>query len=173
MNVLPLKNMCLIGTVITLLASIANGQNQPAAKESEAAKVISGRISTGDNQPLTNARIMLGRVMANSPAQTVRVDGDGAFQSRPLEPGLYFVSAYAPGLIRDASGPTTGPYFRPGDTVDFRMIKGGVITGSVKNLNGDGLVAIPVRAIRIRTQNGDPIPVVSSLREMMTDDRGM
>src|SRR5439155_25192777 len=97
----------------------------------------------------------------------------GTFQSRPLEPGLYFVSPYAPGLIRDAPGPTTGPYFRPGDTVDFRMIKAGVITGSVKNLNGDGLVAIPVRAIRIRTQNGDPIPVVSSLREMMTDDRGM
>ena len=175
MNALLLKNVCLMGAVISLLASAANGQNQPAAKEDQSAKVISGKVSTSDNQPLTNARIMVGRVMTNAQpqAQNVSVNSDGAFQTRPLEPGLYFVSPYAPGLIRDASGPTTGPYFRPGDTVDFKMIKGGVITGSVKNSNGDGLVAIPVRAIRVRNQNGDPVPVTSSMREMMTDDRGI
>jgi hypothetical protein len=173
MNAPLLKNVCLMGAVITLLAGVASGQNQPAAKENESAKVISGRVSTSDNQPLTNARVMVGRAMTNQiQTQNVSVDKDGAFQTRPLEPGLYFVSPYAPGLIRDPSAPATSSYFRPGDTVNFKMIKGGVITGSVKNANGDGLVAIPVRAIRIRTQNGDPIPFVGSSREMMTDDRG-
>lgn len=171
MKALLLKNMCLIGAGITLLVSVANGQNQPAVKENESAKVISGRITTSDNQPLTNARIIVSR--ANSAPQTVGVDSDGAFKSQPLEPGLYFVSPIAPGLIRDASAPTTSAYLRPGDTVNFKMIKGGVITGSVKNANGDGLVAVPVRAIRIRNPNGDPVPFPISLREMMTDDRGI
>jgi hypothetical protein len=165
------NTVCLIGAGIALLAGVAHGQNQPAAKENESAKIISGRISTSENQPLANARIMVGR--SNGPAQAVRVDSDGTFKSQPLEPGLYFVSPFVPGLIRDSSGPAISSYLRPGDTVNIKMIKGGVITGSVKNSNGDGLVAIPVRAFRVRTQNGDPVPFSPASREMVTDDRGI
>jgi hypothetical protein len=171
MKTLLPKIVCLIGVCIMLLAGLANGQNQPAAKENESGKVISGKISTSENQPFANARILLSR--SNGPGQNIRVESDGAFKSQPLEPGLYLVSPYVPGLLRDTSGPAASLYLRPGDTINFKMIKGGVITGSVKNSNGDGLVAIPVRAIRIRTQNGDPVLFGNSQREVMTDDRGI
>lgn len=166
-----LKAASLISFAITVVWTGAYAQTQPAPKEN--ANVISGRITTSDNQPLTNARVTVGKVNSNTIGQNVRVDSEGNFATQSLEPGLYFVSAYVPGLIRDPPAPGASPYLRPGDTVDFNMIKGGVITGSVKNANVDGLVGIPVRPIRVRMPNGDQIPVTGSLRETLSDDRGI
>jgi hypothetical protein len=169
-----LKNLWLISAVIAWSTIAAYAQGQPAQKVNASANVISGRITTGDNQPLTNARVSVGRasgIMIS--AGNVRVDSEGRFSTQPLEPGLYFVGVYVPGLIREpGAAPATSPYLRPGDTVDFKMIKGGVITGSVKNANGDGLIAIPVHAFRVRNQNGDPSPPIP-LRDTLTDDRGI
>ena len=64
-------------------------------------------------------------------------------------------------------------YYRPGDNATITLIKGGVITGTVKNLNGDPLIAISVRAIRVRDAEGKPIPFQISLRDRLTDDRGV
>ena len=166
-----LKVLSLITAAIAI-TTLAHGQNQIEPKENVSANVISGRITTNDNQPLANARVGVGRMNGSPVGQNVRVDSEGNFVTGPLEPGLYFVNASVPGLIRDSSAPVTGPYFRPGDKVDFKMIKGGVITGSVKNADGDGLVAIPVRAIRVRNPNGDSIPIYTSFRDTLTDDRG-
>ncbi len=165
-----LKFALLISAAIALPASFAEAQDQTAPKAT--ANVISGRIATSDSQPLTNARVTLGRFAAVAPGQNLKVDSNGSFQSRPLEPGLYFVSVSVPGLIREPAAPNTSAYVRPGDTVNIKMVKGGVITGSVKNANGDALVAISVRAIRVKGPNGEPISVAIPLRETMTDDRG-
>jgi hypothetical protein len=78
-----------------------------------------------------------------------------------------------PGFIREPASPNTSAYLRPGDTVNFKMIKGGVITGTVKNSNGDALVAISVRAIRVKGPNGEPLSSAIPVREILTDDRGI
>jgi hypothetical protein len=166
-----LKNLSLICLGVATLCSSAYAQAQTAPKED--AKVISGRITTSENQPLTNARVTVIKGFGNALGQSIRLDSEGNFKSPPLEPGLYFVSAYVPGLIREPAAPGTPAYFRPGDTVDIKLIKGGVISGSVKNSNGDGLVAVPVRAFRVRTPTGDPVSFTAISREVMTDDRGI
>jgi hypothetical protein len=159
----------LISVVITVVWTATYAQTQPAPKEN--ANVISGRI-TSDNQPLTNARVTVGKFNSNTVGQNVRVDSEGNFVTQSLEPGLYFLSVSVPGLIRDPSA-TGANYLRPGDTVDYKMVKGGVITGTIKNGNGDGLVGIPVRAFRVRAPNGDPISATFATREMLSDDRGI
>jgi hypothetical protein len=157
------------------LSNTVTAQDQSAQKANASAKVISGRVTTSDSLSPANARVTIGRSNTSGlfQGQTVRVDSEGNFVSGPLEPGLYIVSVYMPGLIRDPTATAMSPYFRPGDTVDFKMIRGGVITGSVKNADGQGIVAIPVRAIRTRGANGDPLPFQGATRDMMTDDRGI
>ncbi len=168
------KLALLITVVMAALTSFANAQEQPAKKENRSANVISGHISSNDNQPLSNARVTVGKVStAAVTGQTLKINSDGDFESLPLEPGLYFLSVTVPGLIRDPSGPTPSLYVRPGDKVDVKMIRGGIITGTVKNANGEGVVAISVRAFRVKLPNGDPIPVAFGSREVFTDDRGV
>ena len=169
----PLLNCLLMIGLIGCSTTFVYAQDQPAQKVSGSGNVISGKISTSDNQPTANARVTVFRAGSNTPGQNVHVDNEGNFETRSLEPGLYSVSVYIPGLIRDTSGPATPAYSHPGDRLDFRMIKGGVITGSVKNSNGDGLVAITVRAIRVRNPNGDPVPLQVQFRDTLTDDRGI
>jgi hypothetical protein len=166
---LRLNDLTRISLVIAVVCTGAFAQAQSGPKEN--ASVISGRI-TSDNQPLTNARVMVSKAQSNT-SQNVRVDSEGNFSTPPLEPGVYNISAYVPGLIRDPAAPATSQYHRPGETIDIRMVKGGVITGSVKNANGDGLVAIPVRAYMVRRPNGDPLSATFAGREVLTDDRGI
>ena len=135
--------------------------------------MISGRISSSDSQPLTNARVIVNKASTVAfNGQNLKIDSNGDFQTTALEPGLYVLSVSAPGLIRDTTTPASN-YLRPGDKVNVKMVKGGVITGTVKNSNGDELVAISVRAFRVKMPNGDPISVTFGSREVLTDDRGM
>lgn len=167
---LLLNDLSRMGLFIAVVCAGTFAQAQPAQKEN--AGVISGKITTSDNQPLTNARVTFRKTNSNT-EQYVRVDREGNFSTPPLEPGLYLISAYVPGLIRDPAAPAMSQYHRPGETIDFRLVKGGVITGSVKNANGDGLVAVPVRAYMVRRPNGDPLSLTFSSREVLTDDRGI
>ncbi|HYX28477.1 MAG TPA: carboxypeptidase-like regulatory domain-containing protein, partial [Pyrinomonadaceae bacterium] len=164
-----LKDLLLTGAILMIVSALVHAQNQTASKD---AGVISGTVSA-DNGSLTNARVTIGKMGANVPGQTVRVDSKGSFQTAPLEPGLYYLGAYVPGLIGDPSSQGIRSYYRPGDTVNFKLIKGGVITGSVKNANGDALIAMPVRAIMVRNRNGDPVSFTTGGREVLTDDRGI
>ncbi|PYS75404.1 MAG: hypothetical protein DMF73_00680, partial [Acidobacteria bacterium] len=147
--------------------------NAPDNKNSSAG-VISGKVSTRDGEVMPNARVSVGRASGGSSSQVLRVDNNGHFETQPLEPGLYFISVFAPGYTTDTNQPSTlPPYYRPGDISSFTLIKGGVITGTVKNGNGDAIVAIPVRAIRVKDKEGKQLQFSSSYRDGLTDDRGV
>ena len=165
------------GAIISalLLAPFATIRAQDLPAENRAAaNFISGKVLTRDGEPLGNARIAIGRLNTGSTSQGVRLEGSGAFKTEPLEPGLYWLSVYAPGFITDTSQATNSPgYYRPGDSVTFTMIKGGVITGTVKNSNDEPAIAISVRAIRVRDQEGKPLQLTAAYRERLTDDRGV
>jgi hypothetical protein len=65
-------------------------------------------------------------------------------------------------------------YHRIGDSVRVEMIKGGVITGTVVNANGEPIVGIRVRAVRIRDPKGQAVRVPQFANtERTTDDRGI
>jgi hypothetical protein len=66
-------------------------------------------------------------------------------------------------------------YYRLGDTVTLRMIKGGVITGTVTSSTGDPVVGVRVGAILLRDSKNRPArqSFFGRQGEWRTDDRGV
>jgi len=100
-------------------------------------------------------------------------DDNGRFRVARLPSGTYTLYVYAPGYV-EQSDPDGREFYRPGDSATIRMIKGGAITGTVLNATGDPLVAVPVKAIKIRDAEGRPgASGVRWPRDRRTDDRGI
>jgi hypothetical protein len=165
-------------------AIMTSAQEQPAAADestdrSSITGKITGRIIGDDGRPLPDAVVYFFRTYARvpGPPQMAATDSDGKFQILNLQPGLYTVNASLPGFIAapDAAIDTgEARYYRPGDYVTLTLIKGGVITGTVRDANGDAVVAVAVRATRVRDANGRTLPrVFAYAQPRMTDDRGI
>lgn len=134
---------------------------------------LSGHVVTDTGQPLANIRITITCVGDQGPTRSrvTSTDERGTFQFGGLAIGSYTLSVRAPGYIRaDRSGPQ---YYRPGEYVGITMMKGGAITGTVKDSSGAALVSVPVRAFRIEDLDGKSAAVSPSIASRLTDDRGV
>lgn len=163
-----------LGVTASLSLTLASNA-QPAADQTrttEPSRIITGRISMADGEPVSSASVQISALAGAEMSETVRADASGSFKSSDLRPGLYRVSSYLPGYVPDGTQPNQGLY-HPGDTVSLRFTKGGVITGTVTNSTNNPVVAITVRAQRVRDQDGKPILFVTTNNERLTDDRGV
>jgi hypothetical protein len=87
---------------------------------------------------------------------------------------IYNVGAAAPAYVTTPRDPDTLPnYYRIGDTVTVRLLRGGVITGTVTLATGEPMTQNIVRAILIRDSNGKPLTGPRFPSERLTDDRGV
>ncbi len=167
--------------LLALLAANASAQTRAgAAGESLASGAITGRITDEDGQPLWNVRVIASRT-GGAPGfgAGATSDDEGKFTLRNLASGAYLVSAFAPSYLLDPDplDQTNGRiYHRVGDSVSLRMIRGGVITGTVTNANGEPVVGLVVEATRVRGADGRALREGSSGRLSQprpTDDRGV
>ncbi|HEX8186988.1 MAG TPA: carboxypeptidase-like regulatory domain-containing protein [Pyrinomonadaceae bacterium] len=151
----------------------------PSPARARAARTfLAGRVLGESGEPLPDVSVTLsprGPRYAPSPYVSVTDEG-GNFRFEGLDPGLYEVSASLPGFVNETdaqTGRSPGPY-RPGDDVTLRLVKGGVVTGTVTDQQGQPLAARNVRAVRVRDLDGGrpagPFPASSEDR---TDDRGV
>ena len=159
-----------IVSALLVPASAPRAQESGPGEKTTAA-IISGRVITNDGAPISNAHVVVSRMGADSPTRP-RVDRNGTFKTDALKPGFYYVAAGAAGYVSDPlqGSPT---YYHPGDSVTLTMVKGGVITGVVKDSNGEPLIATLVRATRVRDQEGKVIQFPAGSRDRLTDDRGV
>ena len=161
---------------IGLLVPSSQAQQSPgdATGSSRASGRISGRVVNVSGDPLTNAVVYVATLGVTAPPRSAIVGNDGTFKMEGLEVGAYSVWANAPGFVSDA--PTPGlpsrGYYHTGDSVNLRLTKGGVITGTVTNSSNAPVVAATVRAFRVRDENGKPIDGLIQVRDRMSDDRG-
>src|SRR5262245_40755274 len=108
---------------------------------------ITGRVVTEDGTGLPNVMVSLSPIAGEGRATTVTSrppttsDEEGNFKFTGLAAGSYIVNvANSKGYVRksmpvnERQVPT---YNRPGDNVTVTMVKGGVITGRVTNMNGE------------------------------------
>lgn len=143
------------------------------------AGVIAGRVVAAD----TGRPIKRARVLASAPelpdARGVLTDDDGAYELSALPAGRYSIHVSKAGFISLAYGQRrplqAGTPLQLGDGqqlkgVDFRLPKGGVVSGHILDENSDPMVGAMVRVLRYEYMQGDRrmVPVGTA----QTDDRG-
>ena len=150
--------------------AVGDGENDSARR---GAKTITGRIVDEAGQPIPYAAVYLRKVGPPSgPTRSIQTDEDGRFHSSDLVAGSYMVLTNSPSYVPATEADRE--YYRPGDAVNIRMIKGGVITGTVTNSSGEPAVGIKITAIRIRDGESRLIRGASqSGMARQTDDRGV
>jgi hypothetical protein len=142
---------------------------------------ITGRVVGEDGQPLIGARVFALKKRGGGYEQnaTAVAGPDGSFKLENLEAAPYSVSAYAPGYFDAFSleyERGARVYYRPGETVSIRAVRGGVITGRVTDARGEPAAGVRVNLVRVRTLEGSPVREVNRFTrtlERTTDDRGV
>jgi hypothetical protein len=166
-------------------ATPSSAQTQ-AAPRTPRSRTITGRVVDQNNAPLEDATIVslpAGLASAQQSAMTAAKirptssDEQGRFSIDNVAPGAYIIYADLPGYVAapDDNEAREPKYYRPGDTAGIRMIKGGVITGTVTTLTGEPIIGIKLNAIRLRDLKGRPMSqnAFDLQREFRTDDRGV
>jgi hypothetical protein len=185
---IPLLLICLLVMMAgSARAQVVLVQAPPPAQDaratvSGAVGAITGRVVSEDGRPLSDAVIYLNRAYARvlGPPLMATTDSDGRFQVTGLESGLFSLSAMLPGFAtQDAAAPAGETnFYRLGDSVNLTLVKGGVITGTVRDSNNELMVAVSVRVVRVRDAMGRSTVNRAQgfsgyLPERMTDDRGI
>jgi hypothetical protein len=140
---------------------------------------ITGRVVSEDGRPLADTVVFFHRALASVPGTplTSTTDSEGRFRVTGLESGLYAVNASLPGYTTAdaATEMSETNYYRIGDSVNLTLVKGGVITGTVRDANGEPVIAVSVRAVRVRDAMGRTAAArfAGFFPEKMTDDRGV
>ena len=148
------------------------------------AATIAGVVVTDDAQsrPLRRARVTLN----GSPLQigrTAITADDGTFMFDRLPAGRYTLGATKDGYIAMSYGarrpgrPGTGLEVKNGEarTITIPIPRGGVITGTVTNADGQPAAGVPVNALTFRyvAATGERRLLPAGLATGPTDDRGV
>jgi len=161
--------------VLSFFSTQAQQQAAAIAKPDDPSTgTISGRVVNENGQPLTGATVFARAVGTSMQGRTTVTDSEGNVELSALDQAAYSVSAMLPAYataLRDSDTPT---YYRVGDSVRLELVRGGVVTGTVTTAAGEPVVAINVRAYRIRDAKGQPPKTpLTSFGERSTDDRGI
>jgi hypothetical protein len=170
-----------LATALVLLALTCNTaraqQQTPTTENSNevATGTISGLIVNDRGEPMAGASVSVRPVAVPNAGRSTTADAEGRFRISGLEPGLYLLGGYAPAYVYQPPELDSTPnYYRIGDSARLEMIKGGVITGTVTNANGEPVVGIRVRALRLRDAKGQVARTPQfGQTERTTDDRGI
>ncbi|HEY6330382.1 MAG TPA: carboxypeptidase-like regulatory domain-containing protein [Blastocatellia bacterium] len=133
---------------------------------------ISGRVLDDAGKPVSTADVVVTPVGTRVGQRRTETDDDGKYSVTELDSAVYTVFVSAPSFVTSEDD-TPGIAYRPGDTADIRLIKGGVITGNVNGPDGGPVVAVEVHAIRVKDSNGRPISQSMPAGTHRTDDRGI
>ena len=163
--------------MLCIAAASVRAQTETAPPAPRADGVITGRVVAEDGQPLAGA-VIFARSLRGKFAGA-NADAEGKFTLSNLERGAYIINTYLAGyydpvFLEQERGART--YYRPGDTVTIKLGKGCVITGRVRDAQGEPLVAARVRATRVRDEQNHPLGEAgfgAGPAERTTDDRGV
>ena len=122
-----------------------NADQSASPKQSVRAGSITGRIVNESGKPMPGARVIISGSSRQAVRRTISTDEAGRFAADDLPRGSYAITAQSSGyvLVRE---PGDTVHHRPGDTVNLVLRKGGAITGTVTNSNGDPVVGVQMSA---------------------------
>ena len=172
MRLLPLVCVTLLPALSSgVAAQVQEDESKIAAPKTGA---LTGRVINENGQPVSHARVYVTTPISLPQPRTTFTDDAGSFEVSGLDASVYNVGASAPSYITAPREPDSlPPYYRIGDSVTIRLLKGGVITGTVTSPTSEPMVQTGVRAILIRDSNGKPPTGPRSPITRATDDRGV
>jgi hypothetical protein len=163
--------------------------NSSTRTKAERGQAISGRVIDDSGKPMFEVTVLAvnaghtGKDVKLAPLTTrsVTTDENGNFAFEQLSPGAYKLNVVAQGytLAPEALKENGTPkYYRTGDTAHIRLVKGGIITGSVVTQSNDPLVGVRVRAFKVKDTEGRAVRSITIdegpwVKEWKTDDRGI
>ena len=185
------KKSCATGFCATglVFAAAVAAQQQPARDavrvERGSATVAGTVLVDGDpKKPARRVRVTLTSLARTSPGQTTTTDDRGAFAFRELPAGRYELQGFKNAYLRASYGASrpdrtgTPIAVKDGETIanlTMSIVRGGVITGTVRDRRGRPVPNVNVRVLRFAY---DAITGERTLRSpsvgstTMSDDRG-
>ena len=177
------------GALVALAAAIATGPQQPPR---DAVGVATGTASIGGTvfvdaeprRPARRVRVTLTNAARTTPGRTTTTDDNGAFTFRGLPAGRFELQAFKNAYLRTSYGASrpdragTPVVVKDGEAVTnltMTIVRGGVITGIVRDTRGRPLPGVNVRVLRLgyNALTGErTLGVPSGATVGMTDDRG-
>ena len=143
---------------------------------------VQGRV-TLDGSPYVGGLVMLqsneqgergmNEMFTAPPAPTAVTDGDGRYRFAQVAAGKYRVTIHAQALVEDSSGDASFTV-NDGDALenrDFKLSRGGVITGRVTDPEGHPRIEEMVRLNLVEKANNEQF--LSGMHFKQTDDRGV
>ena len=167
----------ILTAIILFQSSSANGQSADAKGTGS----ISGRVTIGD-KPAPGIVMAVSGLNQQVSGRQVTADADGRFRIDGLNAGQFMITPIAPLYVLPGS-----PMFGPGksinlasgesiDGIDFKLTKGGVITGRVTDPDGHPVIEERISFFLVDEQ-GRPsrqqLPRMSNFQMSQTDDRGV
>ena len=169
----PKTFFLIIAAQFLSIASTCWGQQAASTKPSEQLNgIITGRVVNSAGEPLASAVVYAPSLDTSSRSRRATVDTNGEFKIDGLEAGIYRLWASSPGYVQQQGPTDSQSYYHVGDSVTLRLVKGGVITGTVTGPKGP-VVAVGVYAIRVRDEADKPLTAPQGFPERSTDDRGV
>jgi hypothetical protein len=144
---------------------------------------VSGRVTDGE-RGVAGVPVVITPVEPSQrfkPLARARTDAEGRYRVTGVPPGRYVIAPVAPAyVLQDTNNfPPGKPLtLSAGDSVedtDFRIMRGGVITGRVTDSDGNPVVAEPVNVTPADVTNQQQRPPFFGVdqRDLATDDRGV
>ena len=132
---------------------------------------ITGRIVNEAGKPMPGARVIVSGSSRQAVRRTISTDEGGRFVADDLPRGSYAIIAQAVGyvLVRE---PGDTVHHKPGDSVNLVLRKGGAITGTVTNSDGEPVVGVQMSATLLRDDRGRRSEANFGASRY-TDDRGV
>ncbi|HXD34342.1 MAG TPA: carboxypeptidase-like regulatory domain-containing protein [Pyrinomonadaceae bacterium] len=163
--------------IVAAAGCLVQGQESGKAsevKDETKSGMITGRVVNESGQPLSNAVVIIRPFATSNVSRNTLADAEGNFQITGLDTALYALAANMPAYVMPPREPDAPPNFvRVGDNVKLTLIKGGVLTGTVTNSNGDPVIDVQVHAQMVRDAEGKPKLSGLESGSRNTDDRGV
>jgi len=175
-------SLCKILVVPVLLFSATSLWGQTSGSKAKPTGSISGRVSIGE-KPVPGIIVVAGGLNSPTPFGQATTDSEGNYRIGGLATGQINVTPVAPVYVVP-SNPMygTGRVVNVGlneavDGVDFKLTRGGVITGRITDADGRPVIAERVN-LSIVDENGAPVRAAPPYRAANytmyeTDDRGI
>lgn len=165
--------------LLLLVLETASFAQVPAANKANAK--VAGRIILDGKPALAIQVLLTKRDGQEDLAVTGTTDSEGHYQITNLAAGAYRVSVYAPAYVIEGESLLSFEYGKTVnitegeqiENLDFSLMRGGVITGTVTDEYGKPVIAEGVAAFRLDQQGKRDNAAAVQMLRWQTDDRGV